>query len=180
MLNGGTESPRIYNVRPIVEANTFIDCHRDISLGLIERSPNDHTAGIIRNNFIARNAGSGGDAAIAVFDSPSTKVAYNTTWMHGQYGNAIEIRFADSTGVSVTNNLSDRRAQNRDGRSSVMSGNVWTAASSWFVSPATGNLHLTASATPAIDHGLSTGDAPVDWDNQARPSALHEPGVQLT
>ena len=38
----------------ILDGNTFVDCQREISLGLIERTPNDHTGGIVRNNFIYR------------------------------------------------------------------------------------------------------------------------------
>ena len=38
----------------LVDGNTFINCQREIALGLIERTPNDHTGGIVRNNFIYR------------------------------------------------------------------------------------------------------------------------------
>ena len=153
----------------IVEGNTFVDNHRDISLGLVERTPNDHTGGIIRNNMIVRSPGSGGDVPIAVYDSPSTIVAHNTIWTNGQYPNAIETRFPHTTGVTVINNLADKGLQNRDGAVSSASGNVWTAASSWFANANGGDLHLTASATPAIDRGTLTTDVPVDWDGQARP-----------
>jgi hypothetical protein len=162
MWNGSTGT--------VVEGNTFIDNHRDISLGLIERTPNDHTGGIIRNNFIARSPGSGGDVPIAVFDSPSTKVVHNTIWTNGQYPNAVETRFAHTTGVSVINNLSDRGLQNRDGAASSAIGNVWTAASNWFVNANGGDLHLTAAAVTTINAGVATSDAPADWDGQARPS----------
>lgn len=154
----------------IVEGNTFIDNHRDISLGLVDRTPNDHTGGIIRNNFIVRTPGSGGDVPIAVFDSPSTKVVHNTILTNGQYPNAIEVRFPNASGVVVVNNLSDRGYQNRDGASSTAAGNIWSAAASWFVNPNAGDLHLTSNASAAINAGATTADAPVDWDGQARPS----------
>lgn len=51
------------------ESNTFIDCQREIAFGLIERTPDDHTGGVIRNNFIYRQPSVAADAAIGVFDS---------------------------------------------------------------------------------------------------------------
>ena len=66
MWNGSTNT--------IVDGNTFIDCQRDIAMGLIERTPNDHTGGIVRNNFIYRGAGVAGDTAIYIADSPGTQV----------------------------------------------------------------------------------------------------------
>lgn len=154
----------------LVEGNTFIDCQREISMGLIERTPNDNTGGIVRNNFIFRNAGMGGDVGIGVMDSPNTKVVNNTIFLNGQYPNAIEYRFANTTGVSIVNNLGDRGAQARDGATATLQSNVWTAAASWFVNPTAGDLHLTNAASAAIDHGVTTADATTDWDGQARPS----------
>lgn len=153
----------------IAESNTFIDCHREIAFGLITRTPNDHTGGIVRNNFIVRNAGMGGDVGIGVWDSPGTKVVHNTIFMNGQYPNAIEYRFPDTTGVMIVNNLSDRGAQARDGATATLLGNIWTATGSWFVDPPSGDLHIQATSTAAIDHGANTADSPFDWDTQARP-----------
>jgi hypothetical protein len=154
----------------IVDGNTFVDCHREISLGLIPRTPNDHTGGVIRNNMIARSAGAGGDVAIAVFDSPGTRVVHNTIWMGGAYPNAIEYRFPDTTGVTVANNLSDVGALAREGGAGSVSGNVWTAPAAFFAAPGTGDLHLRATAAAAIDKVTATADAANDWDAQSRPS----------
>ena len=43
-----------HSTNTLVDGNTFIDCQREIALGLIERTPNDHSGGIVRNNFIYR------------------------------------------------------------------------------------------------------------------------------
>jgi hypothetical protein len=153
----------------IAEGNVFLDCQRDISFGLVERTPNDHSGGIIRNNVIVRTAGLSGDVAIGVFDSPGTTVLHNTVLMSGQYPNAIEYRFPHTTGVTIVNNLGDAGAQARDGGVAALSGNVWTAAANWFVQPAAGDLHLRSTATAAIDRGVPTSDAPRDWDNEIRP-----------
>ena len=67
----------------LVDGNTFINCQREIALGLIERTPNDHTGGIVRNNFIYRNVA--GDSAIYVADSPGTQVLHNTILISRTY-----------------------------------------------------------------------------------------------
>jgi hypothetical protein len=113
----------------------------------------------------------GGDVAIGVFDSPGTAVVHNTVLMSGQYPNAIEYRFANTTGVSIMNNLSDRSAQARDGASASLAGNVWTAAPGWFVSPVAGDLHLQPSATAAIDRGVPAAGVAGDWDGEPRGGA---------
>jgi hypothetical protein len=153
----------------IADGNTFIDCQREISFGLQDVSGTDHSGGIIRNNFIYRSQGAGGDVAIAAFDSPGTKIVHNTIFLNGQYPNAIEVRFPNTTGVTIINNLADRAAQLRDGATAAQSGNVWTASSSWFVNPAAGDLHLKSTATSAIDRGVANSDAPFDWDGGTRP-----------
>lgn len=161
MWNGSTGT--------IAEGNVFIDCQREIAFGLIQRTPNDHTGGIIRNNFIVRTAGLSGDVAIGVFDSPGTKVLHNTMLLSGQYPNAIEYRFPDATGVVIANNLADAVARARDGAVASLSGNVWTASASWFVDPPAGDLHLKSTTTAAIDRVAPLADVARDWDNELRP-----------
>ena len=39
----------------VVERNVFINTTREIVLGLDDRTPNQHTGGIVRNNMIVRN-----------------------------------------------------------------------------------------------------------------------------
>lgn len=153
----------------VVDGNTFIDNHRDISLGLIMRSPNDHTGGVVRNNMIARAPGMGGDVGIGVFDSPGTRVLHNTIWLGGAYPHAIEYRFADTTGLTIANNLADAAATSRDGATAALTGNVWTATAAAFVAPPTGDLHLTTAATSALDKVAALTDAALDWDGQTRP-----------
>ncbi len=150
----------------VVEGNTFIDCHRDIALGF--DTGISHTGGIIRNNFIYRSANAGGDVGIAVFGSPNTKVVHNTIFLNGQYPSSIETRWNTTTGVQIVNNLADRGPAARDGSQFSQQGNVWNATAAFFVNSAPGDLHLVATATGAIDRGVTTNDAPRDWDGQAR------------
>ena len=89
----------------LVDGNTFVNCQREIALGLVERTPNDHTGGIVRNNFIYRDVP--GDAAICVADSPGTQVLHNTILISRTYANPIEYRFAHTSGVVIANNVLD-------------------------------------------------------------------------
>src|SRR5262249_43617507 len=94
----------------LIEGNTFLNFPREISMGLIERTPNDQTGGIVRNNFIYRDASvEDGDVGILVADSPGTKVLNNTIFIAGgTYPNAIEYRFADTASVLIQNNLTNK------------------------------------------------------------------------
>lgn len=162
----------------LVDGNTFVDNHREISLGLITRTPNDHTGGIIRNNMIVRSAGAGGDVGIAVFDSPGTKVVHNTVWLNGQYPNAVEYRFPHTTGTVIANNLTDAAIIARDGATASLAGNVTSATAADFVAPVSGDLHLTAGATRALDKVAAHADAGADWDGESRPAgALADVGA---
>jgi hypothetical protein len=171
---GGLAGPAVlmwnHAQRTIVDGNTFIDCHREISFGLVARIPDDHVGGVVRNNMIVRAPGAGGDVAIAVVDSPGTRVVHNSVWLGGAYPNAIEYRFADTTGVSVVNNLADRPALGRDDATATLAGNVWTATTDLFVNVAAADLHLAAGASPALDGGVAAPDTTTDWDGHARPN----------
>ena len=108
-----------------VDGNTFVDCQREIALGLIERTPNDHSGGIVKNNFISRTIA--GDSAIYVADSPNTQVLHNSIFISGTYANPIEYRFAHTTGVVIANNVLDGNIAARDGATGSVSGNYTTA-----------------------------------------------------
>jgi hypothetical protein len=153
----------------VVEGNTFINCQREIALGLIERTPDDHSGGIVRNNFIYRDATISGDAAIGVFDSPNTRVFHNTILGSGTYGSLIEYRFPQTIGVRIANNLLDGTILARNGATGTVAGNVNGATASMFVNAPAGDLRLKASATAAIDRVAVAPDAPTDWEGEARP-----------
>jgi hypothetical protein len=153
----------------IAEGNTFIDCQREIAFGLVERTPDDHTGGIVRNNFVYRSATIAGDAAIGVFDSPNTQVLHNTIVVSGTYPSPIEYRFANTTGVLIANNLLDGAILARDGASGAVTGNVTTASPALFVNPGAADLHLKATATVAIDRVPAVAGCPTDWDGGDRP-----------
>jgi hypothetical protein len=152
----------------ITESNTFINCHRGIYYGVLDRTPNDHTGGIIRNNMFVRLPGQWGDVGITVVDSPGTKILNNTIILSGTYKAAIEYRYPNTAGVVIMNNLMDAAIWQRDGATAQVSHNVTNAAPGNFVNLSAGDLHLLPTATAAIDRGVSTPDVVTDWDGQSR------------
>jgi hypothetical protein len=160
----------------LVDGNTFINCQGEIAMGLIERTPNDHAGGIVRNNFIYRDVP--GDSAIHVADSPNTQVIHNTILISRTYPNPIEYRFAHTTGVLIANNVLDGTIFARDGATGTVSGNSPNASAALFVSPVTGDLHLKSSATPLLNQVVTVpSNAGVDWDGDARPAGSGDLGA---
>ncbi len=153
----------------IVEGNTFINCQREIALGLVARTPDDHRGGTIRNNVIYRDPSmAGGDVGIGVFDSPNTHVLHNTIIASGTYPSRIEYRFPDTTGVVIANNLLDGAIQSRDGAAAIVTGNLLSASRTLFQDAAAGNLRLTAVAAASIARVPVSADCPVDFDGAPR------------
>jgi hypothetical protein len=154
----------------LTEGNTFLNCARGVSYGLMARPDGgDHSGGIIRNNFFFRAKNQPGDVGIYVADSPNTHVVNNTVLVSGTYGAPIEYRFAGSTGILLANNLTDGPIQARDGAQGTLRTNVTGATPAMFVDAASGDLHLKASALAAIDRGSALSDVVDDWDGLPRP-----------
>jgi hypothetical protein len=154
----------------VVEANLFLNVQYGIALGLDAGRPDDHRAGVVRNNVFHRGAHQSGDVGIVVNNSAGTKVLHNTIVLNGTYPNAIEYRFAATTGVEIRYNLADARVRARDGASGVVDSNVTDAPAGWFVDAASGDLHLTAAATGARDAASPHPDVSRDYDGEARPA----------
>ncbi len=153
----------------LVEGNTFLDCSRGVHLGL---SAGDHTGGIVRDNFFAWTADADYAVDVAIYTvSPGSKILHNTALVTTQYPNAIEVRYASTTGVEVRSNLLDGAVQPRDGAAPATSDNLTTAAASWFVDAAAGDLRLRPTATLAIDRVDRRADAATDFYGWLRPAA---------
>ena len=162
----------------LVDGNTFIDCQREIALGLIERTPDDHAGGVVRNNFIYRRAAIDGDSAVYVADSPGTQVLHNSILVSGTYQNPIEYRFPHTTGVLVANNILDGRIAARDGATGSVSGNYTTGSAALFVNPAAGDLHLSPGAQVVINTvAAPLASAGPDWDGHPRPAGATDTGA---
>jgi hypothetical protein len=146
----------------LVERNRIVDCDRGIGFGL---GGSGHTGGIIRNNMVYVTR----DVGIGLESSPGTKVLNNTVYVEN-YWSSIEYRFAATSGVSIVNNLTNHTIASRDGGSGTAQDNVTDAQASWFVSPATGDLHLASGSTSSVvDQGQSLADVDDDFDGDDRP-----------
>ena len=155
----------------IVDGNTFLNCARAVAYGL-DNTPEgfDHRGGIISNNFVYRASHQHGEAAISVADSPATEVVNNTVFLSGTHSTPIEYRFSGTTGVLLANNLLDGFLWARDGATGTEQNNLVGATSEMFVDAAAGDLHLSASARTAIDHGVDIAEVTTDWDGEPRQS----------
>jgi parallel beta helix pectate lyase-like protein len=153
----------------VAEGNAFVNCARGIAYGLGGSGTIDHSGGVIRNNFFSRTATEPGDVGIYLGDSPNTQVLNNTVILSGTYSAAIEYRFAATTGASIVNNLSDTGIVARDRASASVRNNLTGATTRMFVDAAAGDLHLSASAAAAIDHGETLSAVTDDWDGAPRP-----------
>jgi hypothetical protein len=151
-----------------VEGNTFINCARGVMFGSDDYYSPSHSGGIIRNNMFFRTASQPGDVGIILSDSPGTQVVNNTLYVSGTYGSPIEYRYAGTRNVLIANNLLDGIVKSRDGATATLSRNYTGAGPGMFVNAASGDLHLSGLAVPAIDQGATTS-AVTDWDGQPRP-----------
>ena len=163
------------SIDTIVERNLFIECDRAIALGLSSPDSNsrdgnttyDHQGGVIRNNMIYREGP--GDIGITVNYARDVEISHNTVILNGTFPwGAIEYRFA-STSATISNNLTDEAVWQRDGASGPVVGNIVDAEREWFESAPSGNLHLVATATPAIDAALAGTSVVDDFDGHFRP-----------
>ena len=152
----------------IVDGNTFVNCQREVSVGLEPGEPSDRMGSIIRNNMITREPWVHGDAAVLVA-SPNTEVLHNTILIGDTYHSAIEYRFPNTTNVLVANNLTDRDIVARDGARATVHDNVTSAERKLFIDPSHGDLHLRPPARATIGRGEWMSDADVDGDDERRP-----------
>ena len=171
----------------IVEGNIVLDNARGIGLGLsdsgFERTytPDPypsaymgHADGVIRNNFVAcadsglHASEAGCDTGIGVESGPGVDV-YNNTVMAtgGSVGLAIDYRYPDTDVVSV-NNATDGSISTRNSATiSVDLTNLESMSDAYVTSISTGDLHLAAGASNAIDQGTA-GYATTDFDGDPR------------
>jgi hypothetical protein len=154
----------------ITEGNTFLNCGRGIVYGAEDAPGLAHRGGVIRNNFFYRSASQPGDVGIQVADSADTQIFHNTIILSGTYAAAIEYRYPGTAGTVIANNLVDGTILAREEASARVLGNVVNATPAMFVSPESGDLHLRATASPAIDRGVAAPGVDTDWDGDMRPA----------
>jgi hypothetical protein len=174
----------------IVERNRLVDNARGVGFGLATSGPGrayndnpcpsaaggyvDHYGGLIRNNFISAAQAdlfisqSGFDCGICLWNACQVQASHNSIFSTQPPFSSIEWRFAN-TQAEVANNLTSHLMRERDGATAVLSGNVTNATGGWFVDVLSGNLHLKASASAAIDSAALLQAVPSDVDGDPRP-----------
>jgi len=170
----------------VVERNWVLNCDRGIGFGL-GSAEGGHQGGVsrIRNNIVF-NDGTGPktDVGIGLEHASDVQVDNNTVVVQN-YWAPMEYRFAGSSNLVFRNNVVNRPIQRRDDAPPApSSNNLDRVEASWFRDFATGDLRLTAAATPAIDTGQALEASHDDVDGQARPQGsgwdigAHELGTE--
>ena len=161
----------------VTEQNIFLNVDRAAAYGLRDTTPFfDHAGGAIRNNFVCLVPGlmsarrtAGSDGALIAWNSPGTQIDHNTVLLNGNELYAVEFRFPATTNGTARNILADAPIHLRDGATATLSSNLLTAVPGMFVNPASADLHLLATATKAIDKGLTLPTVTNDIDGERRP-----------
>lgn len=153
----------------VVDRSVILDSSRGVALGLI--GPADHLRGMVRNTLVRWDVGASYAVDVPLYTtSPDARLLHNTVLTRGRYGNAVEVRYAGATGVEVHGNLADAAIMPRNGAVPVLGHNVTSAQAAWFVDAATGDLRLTAQATPALSQVARRADAERDFTGHMRRS----------
>src|SRR6266550_2626853 len=165
------------SVNTLTEQNVFLNVDRAVAYGLDNTTPYfDHAGGVVRNNYVylapglmSANRKAGSDGSIIAWNSPGTQIDHNTVLLNSNEFYAVEFRFPTTTNATARNNLADAPVHLRDSATATQSGNLLTAVPGMFVNPSTGDLHLLASATNAIDKAATLGTVTNDFDGDLRP-----------
>ncbi len=176
----------------LVERNTIINCARGIGFGLVENGRTrdyadapypdvvgyiGHYDGIIRNNFIYADIDFY-DTGIELAQAHGVRVFHNTVVSSPDasgFFSSIDYRFAN-TKAEIRNNIT-RRITKRNGAAGELSSNIERAELSLFVDAPSGDLHLAAGATDAIDQGEAVNEAGLDIDGEPHANGVPDIGA---
>jgi len=166
-----------HSINTVTEQNIFFNVDRAVAYGLDNTTPYfDHAGGVMRNNFVylapglmsaSRTASS--DGSLIAWNSPGTQIDHNTVLLNSNEFFVVEFRFPTTTNGTARNNLGDAPIHLRDNATATLASNLLSAVPGMFVNPAGADLHLRASATNAIDQGLTLSSVTNDIDGDRRP-----------
>lgn len=167
-----------------IESNRIENCYRGIGLGMLTESDGmtrdyaddadnapfvDHVGGMIVNNVIWNQKGIHLESGIELMNVGGAEIYHNTVFSLDAPFSGIEYRWPN-TQVTLKNNLVGAGLMARDGGKATKAGNLESAPQSLFENAATGDLRLKATATSAIDKGVSldAGLVPMDMLSAGR------------
>jgi PKD repeat protein len=162
----------VESVNVLSERNVFTGCDRSIAYGNPSGSstgPDDHhmTNGMIRNNFIVNGA----DTGIELCWINGCKVYHNTVLTDDPVnGKGIHYHYNELLGIHIASNIVRGMIYGDPGDVTVENNITSGIEDSWFEDVSTGDLHLTALATPAIDQVDRLADCVEDFDQETRPT----------
>ncbi len=158
-----------------IYGNTIVNCARGIGIGLVD--PVYGTRVVNNAVFSSFPASAEHDVGIIVEHGTDVELSHNTVFFsHADaYPQGIEIRWEDTSNVSVTNNLSNRGIRERDGATATQTNNVTDAAAALFANADAGDLHLADcsmapsaarldTVTEDIDGEMRSADTPLGAD----------------
>ncbi len=154
----------------IVENNIIIDCDRGVGFGLRQSGNLSNTGGIIRNNFVYHSGKANhtfADVGIALDESSDSLVYNNTVILKSGFSWNIEIRFPESTGNQVFNNLTNGTILERSGATATINNNITDIDDDIFTALEDGDLHLNAAVIGIVDAGTNVADLS-DLDGEPR------------
>jgi hypothetical protein len=97
----------------LVEDVAFLDCESGVVLGLTAKTgpstPWNHRNGIVRRAWFYRSAGIAGDRAFGFESSVNARVEDVRAVLNGTYANAVEYRFAPTSGFVARHVQTDAR-----------------------------------------------------------------------
>ena len=168
-----------------VVRNVINNCARGIGFGLIENKddartydddpyPNagyiGHYGGAIRNNFIWAGLPQM-DTGIQLAQTRGATIRHNTIFTtssaRSRLFTSIGYRFSN-TDVTISHNLVED-IRKRNGAKGTVENNVTGASADMFQDPSTGDLHLKAGASAAIDKAEPSDEVTEDIDGDMRP-----------
>jgi hypothetical protein len=103
----------------VVENNIIINCDRGIGFGLQGRPA---SGGAIIGNLIVHqdNNHPNADVGISLEQTPDTQVLDNRVFFANSYPNAIEYRFAETRGIVIADNQTNKPIRKRDGATALL------------------------------------------------------------
>ncbi|MEO7426455.1 MAG: hypothetical protein ABI036_14800 [Fibrobacteria bacterium] len=152
-----------------IERNVFIGCDRSVAFGNPSSANLDMDGGVIRNNFIV----AGKDISIEVCNSTGSLIASNTIYSTNP-GYTRTVCFSNNrVNNLLKNNLVLGKLAVLSGYSPELAGNlsVSSVVTSWFRDVSGGDLHLTSSASLAIDKAVPLSQIASDFDGGMRSSS---------